>query len=140
MVVDRTAKKKQEISLNVETKAFLCVGKFRELVKRVILTFGGTFAGTSYDHEQELRAHPSSMADNEMDESGYFEKLGAKTEKYLERFFTTWGTYCASNPWKILLMGKILVTLLKFTDLTLTFTNQVSFSSLHLASVCSGFT
>jgi Niemann-Pick C1 protein len=64
------------------------------------------FTGTSYDNEQELRAHPSGLPDNEMDESGYFERLGAKTENFLEQFFTAWGTYCAGNPWKVLLMGK----------------------------------
>lgn len=65
------------------------------------------FPGTSYDNEQELHAHPSGLPDNEMDETGYFERLGAKTESFLERFFTVWGTYCASNPWKVLLGGEL---------------------------------
>lgn len=67
---------------------------------------GDTLAGSSYENEQELRAHPSGLPDNEMDESGYFERLGAKTESFLETFFTVLGTYCASNPWKVLLMGE----------------------------------
>lgn len=71
-----------------------------------VCNFDEIFAGNSYEHEQELRAHPSGMPENEMDDSGYFEKLGAKTENFLENFFTAWGTYCASNPWKVLLMGK----------------------------------
>jgi Niemann-Pick C1 protein len=68
--------------------------------------FLGISAGTSYDNEQELHAHPSGLPDNEMDETGYFERLGAKTESFLEQFFTVWGTYCANNPWKILLAGE----------------------------------
>ena len=64
------------------------------------------FAGNSYDHEQELHAHPSGLPDNEMDEIGYFERLGAMTESFLEKSFTVWGTYCANNPWKVLLGGE----------------------------------
>jgi len=53
-----------------------------------------------------LRTHPSAIIDNELDEeSGYFEKLGAKTEHFLEQFFTVWGTWCANNPWNVLLLG-----------------------------------
>lgn len=66
-----------------------------------------SFSGTSYDNDdQELRTHPSGMADNELEESGYFEKLGAKTEHFLEKIFTIWGTYCANNPWQVLLLGE----------------------------------
>lgn len=62
--------------------------------------------GQSYDNDQELRTHPSAIIDNELDEeSGYFEKLGAKTEHFLEQFFTVWGTWCANNPWNVLLLG-----------------------------------
>lgn len=64
------------------------------------------FTGQLYDNDQELRAHPSGMADNEMEEIGYFERLGAKTEHFLERAFTAWGTWCASNPWLVLLLGE----------------------------------
>ena len=53
-----------------------------------------------------MRTHPSAIIDNELDEeSGYFEKLGAKTEHFLEQFFTVWGTWCANNPWNVLLLG-----------------------------------
>lgn len=65
------------------------------------------FAGNSYEHEQELRAHPVGMPETDLEDSGYFERLGAKTEKFLENFFTAWGTYCASNPWRVLLFGKL---------------------------------
>jgi Niemann-Pick C1 protein len=62
--------------------------------------------GTSYENEQELRTHPSTIINNDVDEkTGYFERLGAKTENYLERIFTAWGTFCADNPWQILLLG-----------------------------------
>lgn len=40
------------------------------------------------------------------EDSGYFEKLGAKTETFLEKYFTIWGTYCANRPWLILFLGK----------------------------------
>ncbi|XP_020713491.1 Niemann-Pick C1 protein isoform X2 [Ceratitis capitata] len=57
-----------------------------------------------------------SNDDNEVDgaqgptlddyETGYFENLGAKTEKYLEAFFTTWGKFFARRP-KLTLIGGI---------------------------------
>ncbi|XP_013101655.2 NPC intracellular cholesterol transporter 1 isoform X3 [Stomoxys calcitrans] len=45
-------------------------------------------------------------------ESGYFEHLGAKTEKYLEEFFTAWGKLFATYPWLTLLGGLVLVAAL----------------------------
>ncbi|CAO1305403.1 unnamed protein product [Diamesa tonsa] len=66
-------------------------------------------SSTSYDNEQELRAHPSGLLEDNVENSGYFERLGAETEHFLETFFTVWGTYCAKNPWKILLMGAIFI-------------------------------
>lgn len=39
-------------------------------------------------------------------ETGYFENLGAKTEKCLEAFFTTWGKFFARRP-KMTLIGGI---------------------------------
>lgn len=41
-----------------------------------------------------------------MDEAGYFERLGAKTETFFEKFFTAWGTFCAENPWQVISMSK----------------------------------
>jgi hypothetical protein len=77
----------------------------------VLKTFNKTslisnLIGTSYDNDHELRAHPSGLPDNEMDETGYFERLGAKTETFLEKFFTAWGTFCAENPWKVISLSE----------------------------------
>ncbi|KAL9926014.1 NPC intracellular cholesterol transporter 1 isoform X2 [Glossina fuscipes] len=47
-------------------------------------------------------------------ESGYFEHLGAKTEKYLETFFTSWGKLFATYPWFTLLGGLLLVAALGY--------------------------
>lgn len=38
-------------------------------------------------------------------DSGYFERLGARTEIFFEKCFTAWGTYCANNPWLVLFIG-----------------------------------
>lgn len=91
-----------KLSLNVSRIAF----HVAQLESSLFLISNRISAGNSYEHEQELRAHPSGMPENELDDSGYFERLGAKTESFLENFFTAWGTYCASNPWKVLLMGE----------------------------------
>uniref|UniRef100_A0A182UD69 SSD domain-containing protein n=1 Tax=Anopheles melas TaxID=34690 RepID=A0A182UD69_9DIPT len=65
----------------------------------------------TWDGEQELRPHPSGVgaADDDDDESGYFERLGAKTETALEHFFTAWGTTCAKHPWLVLLGGLLFI-------------------------------
>ncbi|XP_067620860.1 NPC intracellular cholesterol transporter 1 isoform X2 [Eurosta solidaginis] len=44
-------------------------------------------------------------------ETGYFENLGAKTEKCFEAFFTTWGTFFARRP-KMTLIGGILFVMI----------------------------
>lgn len=62
--------------------------------------------GATWEGDQELNAHPAAIISLSDDESGYFEKLGAKTESVLEDFFTKWGTYCASKPWLILFLGE----------------------------------
>ncbi|XP_061516670.1 NPC intracellular cholesterol transporter 1 isoform X3 [Anopheles gambiae] len=76
-------------------------------------TGGGSGSGASatWDGEQELRPHPSGVgaADDDDDESGYFERLGAKTETALEHFFTAWGTTCAKHPWLVLLGGLLFI-------------------------------
>lgn len=61
--------------------------------------------GTAWDDDQELNSHPNAIIPMSDDEVGYFEMLGARTETVLERFFTVWGTYCASKPWLILFLG-----------------------------------
>ncbi|XP_050076475.1 NPC intracellular cholesterol transporter 1 isoform X2 [Anopheles maculipalpis] len=68
-------------------------------------------SSATWDGEQELRPHPSGVgaADEDDDESGYFERLGAKTETALEHFFTAWGTTCAKHPWLVLLGGLIFI-------------------------------
>uniref|UniRef100_A0A182NUF5 SSD domain-containing protein n=1 Tax=Anopheles dirus TaxID=7168 RepID=A0A182NUF5_9DIPT len=68
-------------------------------------------SSATWDGEQELRPHPSGVgaADDDDDESGYFERLGAKTETALEHFFTTWGTTCAKHPWLVLLGGLVFI-------------------------------
>ncbi|XP_055709096.1 NPC intracellular cholesterol transporter 1 isoform X3 [Phlebotomus papatasi] len=61
--------------------------------------------GGTWENEQELRVHPATVTTFGDEESGYFEKLGAKTENFLEMFFTKWGHFCASYPWLILFLG-----------------------------------
>lgn len=62
--------------------------------------------GGTWDADQELSQHPSAVTSTYSDDgSGYFERLGAKTETILEKYFTIWGTYCANNPWLILFLG-----------------------------------
>ncbi|XP_052864523.1 NPC intracellular cholesterol transporter 1 [Anopheles cruzii] len=68
-------------------------------------------SSATWDGEQELRPHPSGpgAGDDDEDESGYFERLGAKTETALEQFFTAWGTTCAKHPWLVLLGGLVFI-------------------------------
>ncbi|KAM7354023.1 Niemann-Pick type C-1a isoform 3-T3 [Cochliomyia hominivorax] len=47
-------------------------------------------------------------------DSGYFEHLGAKTEKCLETMFTAWGKFFATYPWLTLVGGLIFVAALGF--------------------------
>ena len=47
-------------------------------------------------------------------DSGYFEHLGAKTEKCLETAFTIWGKFFATYPWLTLIGGLIFVAVLGF--------------------------
>ncbi|XP_038114072.1 NPC intracellular cholesterol transporter 1 isoform X1 [Culex quinquefasciatus] len=71
-------------------------------------------SSATWDGEQELRPHPSAIHGDDDAESGYFERLGAKTETALEKFFTTWGTTCASHPWIVLLLGMIFIVTMGF--------------------------
>ncbi|XP_055920558.1 NPC intracellular cholesterol transporter 1 isoform X2 [Eupeodes corollae] len=56
------------------------------------------------------------------DPSNIFDQLGADTEKYLEAFFTAWGTFFATYPWLTLLGGVFFVAFLgcgiKFLHIT----------------------
>jgi Niemann-Pick C1 protein len=66
---------------------------------------GYFWTGAAYECDTEMRPQPADI-DLERDvDSGYFEHLGAKTEIFLEKFFTKWGTFCAKYPWFILLAG-----------------------------------
>lgn len=47
-------------------------------------------------------------------ESGYFEQLGAKTEKCLETFFTNWGKLFASYPCLTLIGGVLFVAVMGY--------------------------
>ncbi|KAK7086013.1 NPC intracellular cholesterol transporter 1 [Halocaridina rubra] len=38
-------------------------------------------------------------------EPGCMEKTGANIDGWIERVFTAWGTTCAENPWKVLIVG-----------------------------------
>lgn len=58
--------------------------------------------------------HPAVGHEMAEDDSGYFERLGAKTESILEEMFTRWGKFCASYPWLILLGGLIFVLCMGF--------------------------
>lgn len=49
-----------------------------------------------------VRAEGSGGAQNEI---GYFERLGAETETFLENMFTVWGTFFANHAWFTLLTG-----------------------------------
>lgn len=61
---------------------------------------GATWAG---DQEHGVQDSPAIGRDEVY--SGYFERLGARTEIFFEKGFTAWGTYCAKNPWLILFLG-----------------------------------
>lgn len=62
---------------------------------------GATWAG---EHDANARENGGLNAD-EVD-SGYFERLGARTEIFFEKCFTAWGTWCANNPWLVLFFGE----------------------------------
>lgn len=47
-------------------------------------------------------------------EPRYFEKLGARTEYFLENIFTRWGTFFATYPWLTLFGGASLVIMLGY--------------------------
>lgn len=61
--------------------------------------------GAMWEGDQEMRASPVIVGAIDDRESGYFEKLGARTETCLELFFSKWGTYCAERPKMILFIG-----------------------------------
>lgn len=64
-----------------------------------------------------MNAH-SSANNTERDsvDAGLFERLGAKTEDFFEVFFTSWGTWCANNPWLVLFLGESSNLLIEYND------------------------
>lgn len=70
--------------------------------------------GGTWENDQELRVHPAAVDPRAEEESGYFERLGARTESILENFFTRWGKFCATHPGSILLCGTIFVVCMGF--------------------------
>lgn len=86
--------------INMFNYSFIC------LFSSHIILPASSREGAAWDGDQELSTHPSAIISMNDEESGYFEKLGARTETVLEHFFTVWGTYCASRPWFVLFCGK----------------------------------
>lgn len=48
------------------------------------------------------------------EEESFIEKISTQTEHLLEICFTRWGTYCAENPWRILLLGCVCVASMSY--------------------------
>lgn len=58
------------------------------------------------DGDHELNTNPNAIISSADDEqSGFFERLGARTELFLGQFFTAWGTKCARNSGIVLFLG-----------------------------------
>ncbi|XP_033220867.1 NPC intracellular cholesterol transporter 1 [Belonocnema kinseyi] len=49
---------------------------------------------------------------SEVDNSTFLERLGAGTDKFLQEFFCSWGTACASRPWFVLFFGFLFIVTL----------------------------
>lgn len=62
--------------------------------------------GATWEGDHELGAQENQTIERDEIDSGYFERLGARTEIFLEKCFTAWGTWCAKNPWLVLFLGK----------------------------------
>lgn len=63
-------------------------------------------SGATWAADRELDGRQNNGIDSDEVDSGYFERLGARTEIFFENFFTAWGTWCANNPWLVLFLGK----------------------------------
>lgn len=106
-VAQYVARKKSQISKSIffsksNNPNSLCNHRNTNLT---LIFFRNESTGATWDGEQELRPHPSAINGDDDGEAGYFERLGAKTETALEKFFTIWGTTCAKHPWIVLLFG-----------------------------------
>ncbi|XP_034097515.1 NPC intracellular cholesterol transporter 1 [Drosophila albomicans] len=67
-------------------------------------------------NDEDFHIGNDGVTDDSMykQEPRYFEKLGARTEFFLENFFTRWGTFFASYPWITLLGGVVVVAVLGY--------------------------
>ncbi|XP_025834125.1 NPC intracellular cholesterol transporter 1 isoform X2 [Agrilus planipennis] len=60
------------------------------------------------DHEMDT--HSINKMPGEYDTpSSFIERLGANTDSYLQRAFESWGTKCATHPWRVLLFGACVI-------------------------------
>lgn len=48
-----------------------------------------------------------NKSENNQQKISFLERIADKIEKILEDLFTSWGTFCAKNPLKIILIGKL---------------------------------
>lgn len=61
--------------------------------------------GTTWVGENGTSVRETSGLNSDESDTGYFERLGARTEIFFEKCFTAWGTWCANNPWLVLFFG-----------------------------------
>ncbi|XP_017854983.2 NPC intracellular cholesterol transporter 1 isoform X2 [Drosophila busckii] len=82
----------------------------------MIVFLMGTFLFTKESINDEDFIGNDGVTDDSMyrQEPRYFEKLGARTEFFMELIFTKWGTLFASYPWTTLLGGAVIVVILGF--------------------------
>ncbi|KAH8329144.1 hypothetical protein KR074_004746 [Drosophila pseudoananassae] len=70
--------------------------------------------GSSLDENFQIDGNDVTDDMAYREDDSYFEKLGARTETFLEHFFTKWGTFFAGNPWMTLVAGACLVCVLGY--------------------------
>ncbi|EDV98847.1 GH13378 [Drosophila grimshawi] len=83
----------------------------------VIVFLMGSFLFTKDSiNDADFHIENDGVTDDSMyrQEPRYFEKLGARTEFFLENLFTRWGTFFASHPWMTLLAGATIVVVLGY--------------------------
>ncbi|KAM8715427.1 hypothetical protein ACLKA7_002475 [Drosophila subpalustris] len=80
-------------------------------VGTVIFLMGSFLFTKDSINDEEFQVGNDGVTDDSMykPEPRYFEKLGARTEFFLENIFTRWGTFFASYPWMTLLGGIVIV-------------------------------
>ncbi|XP_044315818.1 NPC intracellular cholesterol transporter 1 isoform X1 [Drosophila rhopaloa] len=83
----------------------------------VIVFLMGSFLftqGSSMDNNFQIDGNDVSDEMDYTEHDSYFEKLGARTETFLQNVFTKWGTFFASNPGMTLIAGASLVAILGY--------------------------